>query len=141
MRDSGRTDIAAIGSIEAAKKFSLQKIEGHINESSTNTTRFAVFTRAQTTPLKTDKHFIMLFTVKNTAGSLGNAISVIGQHGFNLKALKSRPTKELVWDYYFFVEGEGDIESEEGKAMLSDLKDCCNNLKILGQFEKEIHIK
>ncbi|MBR6564298.1 MAG: chorismate mutase [Clostridia bacterium] len=141
VRDSGRTDIAAIGSIEAAKKFGLQKIEGHINESSTNTTRFAVFTRSQKKSTKTDKHFIMLFTVKNTAGSLGNAVTVIGEHGFNLKALKSRPTKELVWDYYFYVEGEGDIESVEGKAMLKDLESCCNNLKILGQFEKEIHIK
>lgn len=139
--ESGRTDIAAIGSVEAGKKFGLEKIEGHINESGTNTTRFAVFTRAEKNSSPNDKHFVMLFTVKNTAGSLGEAITVIGQHGFNLKALKSRPTKELVWDYYFFVEGEGDIESPEGKAMLKHLEKCCNNLKILGRFEKEILIK
>ena len=139
--ESGRTDIAAIGSVEAGKKFGLQKIEGHINESGTNTTRFAVFTRAEKTATSYDKHFVMLFTVKNAAGSLGEAITVIGKHGFNLKALKSRPTKELVWDYYFYAEGEGDIMSNEGKAMLEDLKKCCNNLKILGHFEKEILIK
>ncbi len=138
--ESGRTDIAAIGSIEAGKKFGLQKIEGHINQSGTNTTRFAVFSRSQKTKSKNDKHFIMLFTVKNAAGSLGKAISVIGEHGFNLKALKSRPTKELVWDYYFYVEGEGDINSDIGKLMMKQLKKCCNNLKILGAFEKEIHI-
>lgn len=139
--ESGRTDIAAIGSVEAAEKFGLQKIEGHINESGTNTTRFAVFTRAKKNTSKSDKHFIMLFTVKNAAGSLGNAISVIGQYGFNLKALKSRPTKELIWDYYFYVEGEGHIESEQGTAMIKELKKCCNNLKILGNYEKEILIK
>ncbi len=139
--ESGRTDIAAIGSVEAAKKFGLEKIEGHINESGTNTTRFAVFTRAQKPASPNDKHFVMLFTVKNAAGSLGEAITVIGQHGFNLKALKSRPTKELVWDYYFFAEGEGDINSKEAKLMLKDLRKCCNNLKILGYFEKEILIK
>ncbi len=141
VRESGRTDIAAIGSVEAGKKFGLHKIEGHINESGTNTTRFAVFTRAEKPASPNDKHFVMLFTVKNAAGSLGEAITVIGKHGFNLKALKSRPTKELIWDYYFFVEGEGDIESGEGKAMLADLENCCNNLKILGRFEKEILIK
>lgn len=139
--ESGRTDIAAIGSVEAAKKFGLEKIEGHINESGTNTTRFAVFTRAQKPASPNDKHFVMLFTVKNAAGSLGEAITVIGQHGFNLKALKSRPTKELVWDYYFFAEGEGDINSKDAKLMLEDLRKCCNNLKILGYFEKEILIK
>ncbi len=139
--ESGRTDIAAIGSVEAAGKFGLQKIESHINESGTNTTRFAVFTRAQKPVSHTDNHFVMLFTVKNTAGSLGEAITIIGKHGFNLKALKSRPTKELVWDYYFFVEGEGDIESQSGKEMLKELQTCCNNLKILGRYEKEIFIK
>lgn len=139
--ESGRTDIAAIGSVEAGKKFGLEKIEGHINESGTNTTRFAVFTRAEKSATPSDKHFVMLFTVKNSAGSLGEAITIIGKHGFNLKALKSRPTKELIWDYYFYAEGEGDITSVEGGKMLEDLQKCCNNLKILGHFEKEILIK
>ena len=100
-----------------------------------------MFTRAEKKATANDKHFVMLFTVKNAAGSLGEAVTVIGKHGFNLKALKSRPTKELIWDYYFYAEGEGDITSAEGKAMLEDLKVCCNNLKILGHFEKEILIK
>lgn len=136
----GRTDIAAIASEEAAKKFSLIKIDGHINQSSTNTTRFAVFSRAQRTAGKTDNRFIMLFTVKNAAGSLGRAVSVIGEHGFNLLALKSRPTKELSWDYYFYAEGEGNLATDSGKAMLKELKKCCNSVKVVGRFEKEVKI-
>lgn len=132
--------IAAIGSVKAAEQFGLQVLSEKINDSGANTTRFAVFSRSSRTPSPNDERFIMLFTVKNTAGSLGEAISVIGQHGFNLKALKSRPTKELVWDYFFYVEGEGNINSEEGKAMLTQLKECCSNLKIVGSFEKEVHI-
>ena len=136
--EQGRLDIAAIGSEEAAKKFGLSKIESHINDASGNTTRFAVFSRAQKTPSKNDNHFIMLFTVKNVAGSLGRAVSVIGEHGFNLRALKSRPTKDLIWEYYFYAEGEGNIDSENGKQMLKKLKECCSNVKVLGSFEKEI---
>ena len=135
---SGRCDIAAIGSAEAAEKFGLKKLAAHINESNTNSTRFAVFSRAQKLPSKQDKKFIMLFTVNNVAGSLGKAISVIGQHGFNLQALKSRPTKELVWDYYFYAEGEGNIASAEGVQMLRELKDYCANLKVIGSFEKDV---
>ena len=101
----------------------LKVLASHINESNTNTTRFAVFSRAQKSPSAADDRFIMLFTVKNAAGSLGEAISVIGKHGFNLLALKSRPTKDLVWNYYFYVEGEGNIGSDEGKAMIKDLTD------------------
>lgn len=138
--EMGRREVAAIGSDEAAAEFGLVKLEGHINESSTNTTRFAVFSRAQRTPSPKDEHFIMLFTVKNAAGSLGRAISVIGEHGFNLRALKSRPTKELVWDYYFYAEGEGYIGGQQGEAMLADLETCCNEVKVLGSYEKEIKI-
>ena len=138
--EDGDKSIAAIGSIEAAQQFGLQVISEKINDSGTNTTRFAVFSRSNRVPTPNDERFIMLFTVKNMAGSLGEAISVIGQHGFNLRALKSRPTKELVWDYFFFVEGEGNINSPQGKEMLEQLKSCCSDLKIIGSFEKEIHI-
>ncbi len=138
--DSNRHDIAAIGSNEAAVKFCLKKLAVHINEKSNNTTRFAVFSRTAKSPAPSDDRFIMLFTVKNAAGSLGRAISVIGEYGFNLRALKSRPTKELVWDYYFYAEGEGNINSTSGEKMLNELKECCSDLRIIGNFEKEIRI-
>lgn len=137
---SGRHDIAAIGSSEAAEKFGLKKLAAHINESNVNSTRFAVFSRAQKLVSPSDRRFLMLFTVNNVAGSLGRAISVIGEHGFNLRALKSRPTKELIWDYYFYAEGEGNIGSVEGIKMLDELKGYCSNLKVLGSFEKEIRV-
>ena len=135
--ESGRHDIAAIGSDEAAVKFGLKKLEAHINESNNNTTRFAVFSRSAKTPSAADSNFIMLFTVTNEAGSLGKAISIIGENGFNLRALKSRPTKELIWSYYFYAEGEGNINSKNGEKMLSELKEKCSEKKVIGCFEKE----
>lgn len=138
--ESGRQDIAAIASDEAAERYGLKKLDAHINESNNNTTRFAVFSRSAKTPSTTDNHFILMFTVTNEAGSLGKAISIIGENGFNLKALKSRPTKELIWNYYFYAEGEGNINSENGKRMLQLLKQKCDELKILGSFEKEIFL-
>ena len=135
-----RHDIAAIASDEAAEEFGLKKLEAHINESNSNTTRFAVFSRAAKEPNQNDNHFILLFTVTNEAGSLGKAISIIGENGFNLKALKSRPTKELIWSYYFYAEGEGNINSENGKKMLEELKSKCSEIKVIGCFEKEISL-
>ena len=138
--ESDRDDIAAIGSDIAAEKYGLEILETHINESNSNTTRFAVFTRTLKAPDIKDNHFIMLFTVTNEAGSLGKAISIIGENGFNLKALKSRPTKELVWNYYFYAEGEGNINSENGNKMLELLKEKCSDLRVVGSFEKEINL-
>lgn len=138
--DSGRTDIAAIGSDEAAEQYGLKKLATHINESGTNTTRFAVFSRIQKSHSLNDNNFIMLFTVKNEPGSLGKAISAIGENGFNLRALKSRPTKELSWSYYFYAEGEGCINSFDGRRMLASLEPNCTGVKVLGSFEKEVKI-
>lgn len=138
--ESGRSNIAAIASEEAAEKYGLGVLETHINESNSNTTRFAVFSRSVKAPSAADKHFILLFTVTNEAGSLGKAISIIGENGFNLKALKSRPTKELVWSYYFYAEGEGNINSENGRKMLEQLKEKCSELRVIGCFEKEMYL-
>lgn len=138
--EMGRHDIAAIASDEAATKYNLKKLEAHINESNNNTTRFAVFSRTAKTPSVSDNHFILLFTVTNEAGSLGKAISIIGENGFNLKALKSRPTKELIWNYYFYAEGEGNINTDKGTQMLNELKEKCSEVRVIGSFEKEISL-
>lgn len=138
--EQSRHDLAAIGSTLAAEQFGLNVLESHINQSNTNTTRFAMLSRAAKAPSESDNRFIMLFTVKNVAGALGKAVSIIGEHGFNLRALKSRPTKELVWNYYFYAEGEGNINSVSGKEMLLELKGCCSDIKVLGSYEKEIHL-
>ncbi len=134
---SGRTDIAAIGSELAAEKHGLKILDSHINESGGNTTRFAVFSKLEKLPSKDDDHFVMVFTVRNEAGALGKAINIIGRHGFNLSSLKSRPTKKLIWTYYFFAEGDGNINSDAGKKMLAELSECCSDLKVLGSFSKE----
>lgn len=140
LMESGRRDLAAIASEEAASEYGLVKLEGHIEESRSNTTRFAVFTRTAKAPSDNDSRFVMTFTVNNEAGSLGRAVSVIGYNGFNLRALKSRPTKKLSWEYYFFAEGEGNINSSDGRAMLKELALCCNNVTVVGSIEGEIQI-
>ena len=83
----------------------------------------------------------MFFTVKNEAGALGEVVKIIGEHGFNMHAIKSRPTKELVWSYYFFVESEGSIASENGKRMIAEMSKVCSSLKITGSFGNEILLK
>ena len=130
--------LAAIGSREAAEAFGLEILRGHIHEKGGNTTRFAVFSRTALAKEEPKGYFVMTFTVKNEAGALAKAISAIGEGGFNLRAIKSRPTKKISWDYYFFCECEGNPESAEGKAMLEKLGESCDDLKVLGAWEKEI---
>lgn len=139
--EEGRRDLAAVASLETAQLYGLQVLKSHINESNANTTRFAVFSKADRSPVGKDDHFIMFFTVKNEAGSLGRAVSVIGRNGFNLHALKSRPTKNANWEYYFYAEGEGDLSSPRGQAMLEELRNTCSSVKVVGAFERDAFLK
>ena len=130
--------IAAIGSREAAKIFGLTVIDHDINESKSNSTRFAIFSRTANKRIVKDSgvHSILLFTVRNEAGALAKAIDVIGQYGFNMRTLRSRPMKELLWQYYFYVEVEGNVQSEVGSSLLESLGEFCDRLKFAGTYIK-----
>ncbi len=137
---NGDKSVAAIASAEAAEIFGLCVLEKNINASRNNTTKFAVLSRAATNHSSGEKgvHTILMFTVRNEAGALAKAIDIIGKHGFNMLSLRSRNMKELLWQYYFYAELEGDIGGEDGVQMLRDLSCCCDKLKVAGTFKKEL---
>ena len=137
--ESGDASLAAIASAEAAEIFGLTVLEKNINASRTNTTRFAIFSRAEEkhTGDEMGVHSILLFTVRNEAGALAKAIEIIGKHGFNMRSLRSRPMKELLWQYYFYVEAEGNIGTAEGELMMRELDEYCDRLRAVGTYKKQ----
>lgn len=136
--EKNEKSVAAIASGDAAKIFGLDVIAQNINESRSNTTKFAVLSRSEYKPTskQMDIHTIILFTVRNEAGALAKAIDIIGKHGFNMLTLRSRPMKELLWQYYFYVEAEGNLHTDEGKQMMYELAQYCDKLKSIGTFTK-----
>ncbi len=133
--ESGDPTVAAIGTERAAALYGLNVLVPHINESGLNTTRFAVLSRTPNdAPGRDDDNFFLVFSVKNEAGSLAEAVNIIGRRGYNMRGLHSRPLKTLPWNYYFYVEGEGNIRSENGEAMMRELGAVCERLKLVGTY-------
>ncbi len=132
--ESGDPTLAAIASEETAALYGLQILERSINEEDINTTRFAVLSRAPIVPTGSGVHSILMFTVKHEAGSLAEAIHMIGRYGYNMRCLRSRPMRSLLWQYYFYVELEGSLDNERGKEMLEALSAVCQRVKIAGAF-------
>jgi chorismate mutase / prephenate dehydratase len=136
--EKGDKTVAAIASGETAKLYGLKVIRDSINTSDSNTTRFAVLS------LNDNKgavaahgtSFALMFTVKNEAGALAQALNIIGYHGYNLRTLRSRPRKDLLWRYCFYAEAEGDIYGDNGTNLIEELGVCCDRIKILGEFKK-----
>ena len=126
--------VAAIASAETAELYGLEIIDHDINESAVNTTRFAVFSKYTGEISDKSERFILLFTVNDRVGALAKAVNVICAHGFNMRVLRSRPVKDVPWQYYFYVEAEGDSNSDESRKMLNELSVCCEKLKIAGHY-------
>lgn len=142
VKEQNRPNLAAIASEETAALYGLEILEKNINEIGVNTTRFAVLTRATVSDGNASgKHSILMFTVRNEAGSLAKAMGIIGKYGYNMRCLRSRPMKALLWQYYFYVEAEGDLSSENGQKMMAELTSCCDRLRMYGSFRypAELH--
>ena len=39
-----------------------------------------------------------------------------------------------MWNYYFYVELDGNIDTREGRSMLTELGTLCDKLKVAGSF-------
>lgn len=138
VKELGDPTVAAIASDDTAGIFDLSIVDTVINDSKNNTTRFGVFSRTQNLVNKTnnrdEENFILMFTVKNEAGALAQTLNIIGAHGFNMRNLRSRPMKELQWSYFFYIEAEGNINTENGSDMLRELSAVCAKLKLVGSY-------
>ncbi len=139
VKEMNDPSVGAIASVETARLYGLEALDHDINESAVNSTRFAVFSRAENRKLSTpDGKFILMFTVRNEVGALAQALNVLGSYGFNMRALKSRPMKDLAWQYYFYIEAEGDETGRNGSDMLRHIALHCDKLKVVGHYSEEI---
>ena len=131
--------LGAIASVETAEIYGLKVLEANINKRGENTTRFAVLSKVKATA-PSFSNSVVMFTVKNEAGSLANAISIIGKYGYNMTALRSRPLKKHSWQYYFYIELDGTTETEDGKKMINELNEVCDKFKVAGTFAEHSQI-
>lgn len=137
VKDANDPHLAAIASTDTVELYDLEIIESNINSSNNNTTRFGAFTKAQNVEFMNNKmgvYTILVFTVKNEAGALAKTLNIIGSYGYNMRTLRSRPMKDLIWNYYFYVELDGSINTQDGKDMLNALKVFCDKLKVVGTY-------
>ena len=127
--------LAAIASEETASLYGLEVLARDVNERHDNSTRFAILSRNSGKLFsENEKKVILMFTVKNEAGALVKVLNKLGDFGFNMNEIRSRPLKGLAWTYYFYVEAEGEYGSADWNQMIAEMSYRCDKLKILGHF-------
>ncbi len=124
---------AAIGSKDNAKLYGLEILASDINTSNQNTTRFIALSK---TLEKQGDVFALALIIPHTPGSLSNAMQIIASHGYNMQNIISRPLKSRPWEFYFYLEIEGNYASEKAQVMMEQLKEVCEKVKLLGTYKK-----
>lgn len=122
---------AAIGAKENASFYGLKVLATNIEENSQNTTKFMVIGLQ---PSKKGNRFSLSLVIEHKAGSLAQVIDVIGRHGLNMQCIQSRPIKGRPFEYFFYIELDGNLKEEKVKSCLNDLENICESVKILGNY-------
>ncbi len=129
----GRPEAAAICQPLAGEQFALTQLAERIEDSPHNRTRFCVVGPAQSQPSGHDKTSIV-FSVKHQSGALNTALTILERHGINLTLIESRPTKEMPWEYLFYIDFLGHTTEPRVIAALDELRRYCMFLRVFGSY-------
>lgn len=126
---------AAIGSENMAYIYGLDIIESNIEDNDNNQTRFVVLSKDSCQKTGKDKTSIV-FSTDDKPGSLYRILDIFSLWDINLTKIESRPQKNELGKYIFFVDIEGHIEDEDIKDALTMVKRKTSFLKLLGSYPK-----
>lgn len=126
---------AAVGSELAGEIYGLRKVCDRIEDDPGNVTRFVVIGREHARPTGNDKT-ALLFATAHQPGSLVEALDVLRKASINMTFIESRPSRRKKFDYCFFVDIEGHIETPATAQAVEAVRQHCSYLKVLGSFPR-----
>ncbi|HDQ40137.1 MAG TPA: prephenate dehydratase [Desulfonatronum sp.] len=124
---------AAIGHVRVAHMLGLTVLARRIEDQPDNWTRFLIIGAQPADAGNRDKTS-MLLTLPDKPGALAQVLNLLAREGINLKKLESRPLRGEKWKYVFFVDLECDVSRQEYQRVLTDLRNNCHTLRILGSY-------
>lgn len=128
--------LGAIASRKAAELYNLDILQEDIQNVKTNSTRFIIFGR-QLEKVKDATCVSIVFTVAHKIGALYQVMKIIHDHQINMLRIESRPLKNTPWEYYFYVDFEGNLDDQSILLALEDMKAHTNTLRVLGNYSKK----
>jgi chorismate mutase/prephenate dehydratase len=128
-----RKEKAAIGSQRAAELYGLKVLRRCINSSKTNSTRFVIIGKDIRITEDCNKISIVMAT-KHTAGSLFNVLRYFAENGINMLKIESRPIPDRPWEYFFYVDFEGNLSNNIVGLAMERIKESTEYFKLLGNY-------
>ena len=127
--------VAAIASRRAAEIYQMKILAEGIEDNPNNYTRFFTLCFKDAEPTGSDKTSIV-FSAKHVPGALYKALKEFADRDINLTKIESRPTRQKLWEYNFYLDFEGHRQDPKCKQALQALSQKQMLTKILGSYPK-----
>jgi len=131
---AGEPDAAAIGSRKAAERFGLAVLADSIQDVDENVTRFVLLAQADEAATGRDRTSIAFTLDRDRPGGLYEVLGEFARRGINLSKVESRPMKEALGHYVFFIDFERHRLEPEAAAALAGVRGLVHRLYLLGSY-------
>ncbi len=133
--ESGRDDVATISSYECAELYGLSVLDGNIQDTDSNYTRFICISKETEIYPGADKISLML-SIPHRPGSLFELMSKFAALGLNLTKLESRPIVGKDFEFMFYFDLEASVYSDSVLALLNELSAGTGQFTFLGSYSE-----
>jgi prephenate dehydratase len=132
---SGAGHDAAIVPRHALATHSFPLVINDITDYENNTTRFIVLAEQEAAhdPTAAYKTSLVIMEGVDRPGMLSEILSTFSKRNINLVSIISRPTKESMGKYHFFIDIEGYALDPAVQAALTEVRHC-GNVRLLGSY-------
>ncbi|HKK23355.1 MAG TPA: prephenate dehydratase, partial [Pseudohaliea sp.] len=128
-------EAAAVASDAAAERYGLNVLAAGIQDGVANTTRFLVLGRQSPPSSGADKTSIVVSRT-NKPGGLAGLLAPLARYGINMTRIESRPSRQGMWDYVFFIDLMGHADDPAVRRALDEMQQLASLLTVLGSYPR-----
>lgn len=110
--------------------------EENIADEKRNFTRFLRLVRREGAMPEHSGMVFLCAVCEHRAGALLGLLQIFARHGLNLTRIESRPIKDVLGEYRFFIEFAGDVADKNVIRALAEAENVCRQFRILGAYNE-----
>lgn len=129
--------VAAIAPAAAAEIYELEIIRSACNDESNNFTRFVVIEKNPCRKVTSHDKTSIVFATEHVPGALYRAIKLLADSRINMLKIESRPVKNEMGKYVFFIDIEGNTDDAGTYFALEAVKNHSLFYKNFGSYHYE----